>query len=192
MRGIGFVLLCAGFFAAAFVTVRRADSAGLGWATVDWHWYVAFLAVGAAGVVILRLTARSAGRTAHRVAEDLEVLEASLARLLAGVRRLRSEQRGLDVYAVHGRIERELAADLSTFAEAREALIPRFGLQAYADVMSDFARGERNINRAWCASADGYIDEVAACLERAEQALTSAHRRLSALSASAATSPATS
>jgi hypothetical protein len=33
--------------------------------------------------------------------------------------------------------------------------------------MSNFAAGERYINRVWSASTDGYVDEVRAYLERA-------------------------
>ena len=39
-------------------------------------------------------------------------------------------------------------------------MIPAFGMTAYAEVMSRFAAGERLLNRAWSASADGYLDEV--------------------------------
>jgi len=34
--------------------------------------------------------------------------------------------------------------------------------------MSHFASGERYLNRVWSASADGYIDEVSAYLEKAK------------------------
>ena len=33
-------------------------------------------------------------------------------------------------------------------------------LQAYAEVMNEFAAGERYLNRVWSASVDGYIDEI--------------------------------
>ena len=39
-------------------------------------------------------------------------------------------------------------------------MIHVFGMQNYADVMSNFAAGERYINRVWSASTDGYVDEV--------------------------------
>jgi len=44
-----------------------------------------------------------------------------------------------------------------------------FGLQAYADIMSAFAAGERYINRVWTASADGYVDEVMSYLDKAQR-----------------------
>jgi len=45
----------------------------------------------------------------------------------------------------------------------------RFGLPAYAGIMTEFATAERSINRAWSASADGYIDEVWLSLDRAQR-----------------------
>jgi len=40
-------------------------------------------------------------------------------------------------------------------------------MQNYANIMSPFAIGERLLNRAWSASADGYVDEVKDCIRRA-------------------------
>ena len=57
--------------------------------------------------------------------------------------------------------------DIDTFVEARESMIPRLGMQRYADIMSPFANGERLLNRAWSASADGYVDEVRSCVATA-------------------------
>jgi hypothetical protein len=84
----------------------------------------------------------------------------------------------LDVYDVHGMIDRELVDDLGRFAELRESIIPEFGLDHYAQVMTEFALAERTVNRAWSASADGYVDEVQACLERATQHLAAAGEKL--------------
>ena len=58
--------------------------------------------------------------------------------------------------------------DIISFVEARESIGHVYGLAAYADIMSYFASGERYLNRVWSASADGYIDEVAAYLEKAQ------------------------
>jgi hypothetical protein len=66
------------------------------------------------------------------------------------------------------RIDELFAEDLATFVEARESLSHIHGLQVYADVMSHFASAERYLNRAWSASADGYLDEVTAYLDRAQ------------------------
>ena len=87
----------------------------------------------------------------------------------------------LDVYEIKDRIDEQLAPELASFADAREAMIPSFGMQGYADVMTRFAGAERMINRAWSASADGYIDEVWKCLERASALLDEAGERFTAL-----------
>jgi len=58
---------------------------------------------------------------------------------------------------------------LNTFVEARESIAHTHSLNAYADVMSSFAAGERYLNRVWSASTDGYIDEVNAYLDKAQE-----------------------
>ena len=65
---------------------------------------------------------------------------------------------------------------MALFADARESMIPAFGLASYAEVMTRFAGGERLVNRAWSASADGYLDEVVACLRDALGQLDDAKR----------------
>ena len=62
-------------------------------------------------------------------------------------------------------------------------MIHVFGIQNYADVMSNFAAGERYINRVWSASTDGYVDEVREYLERAHKQFTEGRRHFSELMA---------
>jgi hypothetical protein len=62
-------------------------------------------------------------------------------------------------------------ASIDDFVMARSTLIHTYGLREYAELMTDFSIAERNINRAWSASADGYIDEVWLSLERANRQL---------------------
>lgn len=57
--------------------------------------------------------------------------------------------------------------EITQFAESRTALVARYGLAGFANVMDGFAAGERQVNRAWSAAADGVVDEAVACLERA-------------------------
>ena len=79
-------------------------------------------------------------------------------------------------HASNEKLDRLFRRDLQNFAEARESMIHVFGMQDYADVMSNFAAGERYINRVWSASTDGYVDEVTAYLERARDQFVEAHR----------------
>ena len=80
-------------------------------------------------------------------------------------------------------IDEECAEPLADFADSRQAIVKRCGLTVYADVMTEFAAAERYINRAWSAAADGYVDEVAASLDRANLHLQEAKNQLSAAEA---------
>ena len=60
-------------------------------------------------------------------------------------------------------------------------MIHVFGIQNYADVMSNFAAGERYINRVWSASTDGYVDEVREYLERAHRQFIEGYRHFTEL-----------
>ncbi len=60
-------------------------------------------------------------------------------------------------------------------------MIHVFGIQNYADVMSNFAAGERYINRVWSASTDGYVDEVRMYLERARAQFTEGNQHFDVL-----------
>ena len=68
-------------------------------------------------------------------------------------------------------IDEECVEPFSEFAEARQSLVKRFGLEVYADVMTEFASAERYVNRSWSAAADGYVEEIAASLARANHHL---------------------
>jgi hypothetical protein len=63
-------------------------------------------------------------------------------------------------------------------------MIHLYGLQTYADIMSEFASGERYVNRVWSASADGYGDEASAYLDRARAQFEHAYGQLRAASSS--------
>ncbi len=76
------------------------------------------------------------------------------------------------------RIDELFLEDFAMFVDARESIAHRYGLSAYTDVMSCFAAGERYLNRVWSASADGYIDEVNAYLDRALEQFTDSHQKV--------------
>lgn len=160
-RNLGHVLLWAGFLTAALVSTRQTDE-------IDWSAYAGTFAIGAAGVVILRATARRSAQEQAAASSGVAALASNLNRICNWLSEQNSKRDAIDVYEVHRRIEEQLAADLRAFANGREAIIDARGLEVYAAVMSQFATGERTINRAWSASADGYVDEVWICLERAE------------------------
>lgn len=174
MRILGHSLLWFGFLAAVIVALRDGRN-------VDITMYVVFLVVGIVGVVLLRATAKAAATQAHSVSADIEVMKNSLLSLNQKLDALLADKDQTDVYDVHGMIDERLVRDLNAFADARESMIPMFGMDAYAEVMSRFAASERLINRSWSASADGYIDEVWKSLDQARQLMADANARFEGL-----------
>ena len=160
-RTTGHVLLWAGFLAAAFISTRQQDA-------VEWSWYGVGVAIGVAGIVLLRARAATSGEGKAQAEIQVARLGEILEKIAAGLAELKRKQDSIAVADVRDFIDQRLAPRLREFAESREALSGVHGLEAYVEVMSRFAAAERNLNRAWSASADGYVDEVWACVEQAE------------------------
>jgi len=135
---------------------------------VKWDWFIAALVVGSAGLVVVRLTHKRETQSQARITCDIEIVEASLARIVENIAQLNTEKHSIDTYDVRHRIDQLFTEDLSTFVNARQSIAHSCGLAAYADVMGPFAAGERYLNRVWSASADGYIDEVNTYLDKAK------------------------
>ncbi len=179
-RLCGHVLLWIGFLDGALVTVRSTEVPGDPWATIAWFEYAVALAVALAGVMILRTTKRSlrAGNGKH--AGNVAEMKAALERLRDWLGTWQTDAGRMPVHEVHRAIDEHLTDDFALFADLRESLIDAFGLSGFAAVMTEFALAERTVNRIWSASADGYIDEVDACLPRAVAHLDHAIQRLDA------------
>jgi hypothetical protein len=79
---------------------------------------------------------------------------------------------------ITARIDEQLADDFREFADGRNLITTEYGLNVFADVMTQFASGERSVNRAWSAAADGYVDESETCLKRGKDLLQESHRLL--------------
>ena len=177
-RIAGHMLLWIGFLVGVFVTVRRVEKPAAPWSTIHWPAYGTALSVAVIGVIILRMTKRPVSVALDIQTGAIDELAAILTRLHSTVQRWSRTADQIPVYDFHDMIDEELADDLGRFAELRETLIPEFGLDYYAKIMTEFALAERTINRTWSASADGYVDEVRACLSRAAAHLSAARRRL--------------
>ncbi len=160
MRSLGFLMVTIGFIIASLAAVVDEER-------VKWLWYVPALALGIAGVVVIRTHMARRTKADHHVAANIETIEASLGRIAANIDTLDARKHSIDTYDVRHRIDELFADDLEAFVDARQSIAHRHGLAAYAEVMTAFAAGERYLNRVWSASADGYIDEVHAYLEKA-------------------------
>jgi len=161
MRKIGYLMITVGFLAGAVAATVDKEN-------VLWGYFVPSLAVGVAGVAMARLGRRRESRVEGKLASDSQSIEASLKRVVENITRLNAEKSSINAYDVRHRIDELFPEDLTVFVEARESIAHSHGLAAYADVMSSFAAGERYLNRVWSASADGYVDEVNAYLDKAQ------------------------
>lgn len=162
MRKLGFLLVIVGFLAGALASVGNET-------IVWWDWFIPAVVVGFAGVVLVRVGQRREVRATERLVSNMRAIQDSLRRIAHNMTQLSAEKQSIDPYEVRHRLEELFADDLSTFVTARESIAHSYGLTAYADVMSCFAAGERYLNRAWCASADGYVDEIHQYLDKAKE-----------------------
>ncbi len=162
MRALGYSLITLGFLAGAYFAVRDPH-------TLPLVPFLAALVVGVAGIVMVRTAMARTATHAERLSADVASLEESLGRIAERAGELEAGRDAIDVYDLRHRIDELFPVELARFVEARQAIVHRFGLQAYADVMNPFSAGERYLNRVWSTSTDGYIDEAHEYLTRSRE-----------------------
>ncbi len=176
MKTVGFTLLIAGFLAAAYSTALDTQ-------LTNWSYFIP-AAIGAiAGVFILKRQSRGEARSEHVLTANRAELGASLSNIIQGLEAINSASQSLSANDLRDAIDERLRDDLRRFADARESLIHLYGLQTYADIMSDFAAGERYVNRVWSAAADDYDAEAWIYVGKALDRFREATGRLKAASA---------
>jgi hypothetical protein len=161
MKNLGYLLITVGFLTGALVSVLDEE-------LVKWSLYAVALAVGVAGIVIVRTVTHQQAREGGKLARGMEDIDASLDRIVVNIRQLNAAKADLHPYDVRMRIDEVFPDDINMFVEARESIGHVYGLQAYAEVMNYFTAGERYLNRVWSASADGYVDEIDEYLEKSQ------------------------
>ena len=153
MKGLGYLLIAAGFLGGSYFAVLDAESVPVGS-------YLPSVVVGAIGVAMARMASHKESRDVEVVSANIGAIGASLERIVEDARAFDRDKESIDVYELRHHIDREFPEDLDTFAQARQSIAHSYGLQPYADVMNPFAAGERYLNRVWSTSTDGYVDEA--------------------------------
>jgi hypothetical protein len=176
MKMIALSIVFVAFLAGAFITVLDPRE-------VNWTWMVPVLLVGTVGLWLSRRAEHKAARAGNKLAGNIDLLGTNLSNIHARLTLICQNKDELPTYEARFEIDRLFREDLSEFANARESMIHVFGMQNYADVMSNFAAGERYINRIWSASTDGYVDEVNLYLDKALAQFTEALEHFSGLKA---------
>jgi len=162
MKKLGYLLITVGFLAGALACVVDEEA-------VLWVHFGGALAVGIVGVALVRLSHRHVRTSEGKVAANIQAIEGALGSIVANITRLNDERQSINTYDVRRRVDELFLEDLTRFVEARESIAHVYGLNAYGEVMSCFAAGERYLNRVWSASADGYIDEVNTYIDKARE-----------------------
>jgi len=133
---IGFILTALGFLGGAFL-------ASLDPSSMRWELFIPCLLLGAGGVYLIKRTSLRHALSDETLANNRAHIEDSLLRIIAGLKELESGKDEIPHYQLRFEIDHRFRTDLNRFADARQSLSHMFGLQAYADIMSAFAAGER-------------------------------------------------
>lgn len=171
MKRIGFLLLIAGFLVGAYSTALDTE-------LTNWVFFVPAALVAVAGVIIIKREASGAATSESVLAANRNELTESLSNLVNNLADMISAGDSVATEKLRDEIDDRLRDDLRRFADARESMIHLFSLQTYADIMSEFATGERFVNRVWSASADGYDKEARTYLGKALEQFKRASQQL--------------
>ena len=172
MKSLGYFLLAVGFLGGAFATSLDVQQ-------VDWWIFTVSAIAAVVGLIVFKRQVSAHARSDTVLEVNRGELRESIENIVRDLEQLTgsAESSGAEL---RDAIDMKLRNDLRRFADARESMVHLFGLQAYADIMSSFAAGERYINRVWSASADGYDEEASAYLRKAATRFSEARAQLAA------------
>ena len=172
MKKLAYIMIAAGFLGAAFATSLDAQQ-------VNWALFIVAAVVSAAGVVLSKRLDNADARSESVLSTNKAELNESISNIVTHLQ----DSATLTGEQLRDWIDETLRDDLRRFADARESMVHLYGLQTYADIMSEFAAGERYINRVWSSSADGYDVEADNYLTRAAEQFHDAQQQLAKIDA---------
>ena len=175
MKNIGFLLLIVGFLAGAYSTALDIE-------LTNWSMFVPAALAAIIGVIILKRQASGAETSEQVLTANRAELTDSLSNIVGNLDELINAGDSVTIDKLRDEVDARLRDDLRRFADARGSLVHLFSLQTYADIMSEFAAGERYVNRVWSASADGYNLEARNYLKKAVIQFLEASKQLQAVS----------
>lgn len=173
MKNTAYLLITGGFLLGAYATALDIQ-------IVNWTMFGVAAFAAMAGVIIAKRQDSARAKSDSVLENNRSELIESIENIIRDLAEMTNGP-GISGQALRDRIDEKLRPDLRRFADARQSMAHLFGLQVYADIMSEFAAGERYINRVWSASTDGYEDEVRMYLTRARNQFTEARRHFGEL-----------
>ena len=157
-----------------FIDVSAVTPPSDGWHLIPWVWYLISAAGCVVGIVLLFKSRKSDAEKSQKSKSSLAQIQTSFGRLISNINQLASETDTIPPSHIVKRIDEQLADDFRVIADGRDNITAEYGLDVFADVMTQFAAGERSINRAWSAAADGYMDEAETCIKRSRELISNA------------------
>jgi hypothetical protein len=159
MKNFAHILLVCGFLYGTYV-------AALDEKQVNWMLFAIGAIAAIAGVILAKRASAAEARSGAVLEMNRNELNESIANIVRDLGEVTDGDPPTGERLLEW-IDTKLRNDLRRFAEARESMVHLYGLQTYADIMSEFAAGERYVNRVWSSAADGYDDEAQRYLHRA-------------------------
>jgi hypothetical protein len=159
MKNLAFTAVILSFLAGSYL-------ASLDERLMNWTYFMPVMLVGFIGAFLYKKEANAAAKQGDLLQNNKKVLIESLDNVLKNLEALNGRKEQVPTYDMRFEIDKLFRDDLINFADARDSMKHLFGIQAFADIMSSFAAGERYINRVWSASTDGYVDEVLMYVEK--------------------------
>lgn len=176
MKPLGYILITVSFLFGSYVSVLDPTQ-------VEPMPFLLAIAIGIAGIVIVRRAIHQAATSESRLTAGLDNVRSSLDLLVEKSADFDSAKQEIDTYELRHHIDKHFRDDIEVFVEARESIAHTYGLQAYANVMSHFAAAERYLNRVWSASTDGYIDEAHTYIGKSAEQFREARDQFAGLAA---------
>ena len=174
MKKLAYLFLCGGFLFGAYVTALDIQE-------VDWVLFGIAALAAIAGVIIAKRADRAQATSGDILETNRNELNESIGNIVRDLGELRDGD-GLHGEELRDWIDEKLRPDLRRFVDARESMVHLYGLQTYADIMSEFASAERYINRVWSSSADEYDHEAETYVHKAAEQFRQAQRELASAS----------
>lgn len=168
MGAVGFALFAVGV-AMAVVGGAKAPVEG-----TDWPDTLVLFGIGAALSVVGLVLWHTANRKAAKEAANAGGAEADPSALMVALQgpldALGAEIPDLSTVQICERVDVLLTEYVLPFAEVRQKVVSRFGMEKGAEILVTVAYGERLLNRVWSAAGDGHKPEASKCFPEAQGA----------------------
>lgn len=134
-------------------------------------------AIAIAGLMMWRMAVKKANAEEANTKDDKDPATL-LSNLVEPLQKLSNDIADLDADAITQRVDEVLDKYVLPFADVRQRIVNKLGMEKGAEILVVVAYGERMLNRVWSAAADGHLPEAQASFPEALEAFTEAKKLL--------------